>query len=179
MIADIVIQTPRLTLRPWTLADAPALFTILQEKDILLYFPPTEPRTLEQVQRYILFHQRHWQQRGYGHWAVVERQSGRLIGWNGLEYLPETSETEVAYLLSREFWGRGYASEAALAAVRFGLDQVGLRQIIGLVHSDNIASQRVLEKCGLHFVDRKTYFGILLCRYRIEPDQPPSHETLP
>jgi ribosomal-protein-alanine N-acetyltransferase len=165
-----IVETQRLILRPWLVDDADALLSILQEKDILRYFPPTEPRTIHQVRKYISFHHKHWQQHGYGHWAVIERESGRLIGWNGLEYLPETDETEVAYLLSREFWGRGYASEAGLAAVRFGLDQAGLRQIIGLVHPENIASRRVLEKCGLRFVDCKTYFGMLLCRYRIESE---------
>lgn len=173
-MAEIVIPTAHLILRPWKIEDADALFAILQEKDILHYFPPTEPRSIEKVHRYILFHQAHWQERGCGHWAVIERGSGRLIGWNGLEYLPDTDETEVAYLLSREFWGRGYASEAALAAVQFGLDQVGLQQIIGLVHPDNIASQRVLEKCGLAFIDRKIYFGMLLCRYRLDRPRNPT-----
>ena len=169
----MIVETQHLILRPWIVEDAQALLAILQEKDILRYFPPTEPRSIEKVRRYILFHQKHWRERGYGHWAVVERQSGRLIGWNGLEYLPDTDETEVAYLLGRDFWGRGYASEAAQAAVRFGFEQAGLLQIIGLVHPDNIASQRVLEKCGLLFVDRKIYFGMQMFRYRIERERTP------
>jgi RimJ/RimL family protein N-acetyltransferase len=161
------LTTPRLFLRAWTPEDAEALFTILQEKDLLRYFPRTIPPPLDRVERYIAHHLAQWQERGYGHWAVVLHPSNQLIGWNGLEYLPETSETEVAYLLSNKYWGQGFATEAARAAIDYGFGTVGLKQIIGLTHPENIASQRVLEKCGLAFIDRALYFGMELCRYRI------------
>jgi ribosomal-protein-alanine N-acetyltransferase len=117
--------------------------------------------------RYIVHQNNHWLEHGYGHWAVTLKESGEVIGWDGLEYLPETDENEVAYLLSHQVWGRGYATEAAAAAVKFGLEKAHLKSIIGLVHPGNAGSIRVLEKCGLSFVDRKVYWGLELCRYRI------------
>jgi [ribosomal protein S5]-alanine N-acetyltransferase len=158
--------TTQVTLRPWTLADVEPLFAILQEEDILSYFPRTTPPPIDRVERYIRYHLGQWQERGYGHWAVAEKASGRLMGWTGLEYLPETQETEVAYLLSHTFWGHGYATEAALAAVEYGFGPVGLAEIIGLVHPENIASRRVLEKCGLEYIDQKEYFGMQVLRFR-------------
>ncbi|MFH2103565.1 MAG: GNAT family N-acetyltransferase [Chloroflexota bacterium] len=166
------LQTARLSLRPWSPSDGDRLFTILQEEDILHYFPRTTPPTRDKVDKYIAHHLTHWQERGYGHWAVIYKQTNQIIGWCGLEFLPETDETEVAYLLSRDFWGRGLATEAARSAVEFGFQVASLERIIGLAHPGNIASQRVLEKCGLQFVDRKDYFGIELFRYWI--DKPPS-----
>jgi ribosomal-protein-alanine N-acetyltransferase len=74
----------------------------------------------------------------------------------------------VAYLLSKRVWSHGYATEAARAAIQFGFETAGLQQIIGLVHPDNVASIRVLEKCGLGFVNRITLWGMGLSRYRIE-----------
>jgi ribosomal-protein-alanine N-acetyltransferase len=162
------IFTPRLVLRPWSLADTGRLFDILREKDIFLYFPRTTPPSMDKVEKYITHHQDHWQQLGYGHWAVTLRAGSQLIGWNGLEYLPETEETEVAYLLSRQLWGQGYATEAARAALKFGFETAGLERIIGLVHPENSASRRVLEKCGLIYLERKIYWGLELCRYCIE-----------
>jgi ribosomal-protein-alanine N-acetyltransferase len=147
--------------------DAEALLQILQEENILQYFPASPPPSIERVNRYIAHHLAHWQERGYGHWAVTLRQDGRLLGWNGLEYLPDTDETEVAYLLSHQAWGRGYATQTARLAVRFGFETAGLEQIIGLVHPDNFGSIRVLEKCGLKPIDRKVYWGLELERYRI------------
>ena len=161
------LETPHLILRPWTQEDTDALFRILQEPDILEYYLPTN-FTLEKTERYINHQLKHWQERGYGHWAVALKEEGCVIGWDGLEYLPETDENEVAYLLSHRVWGRGFATEAARAALRYGFDTAGLQAIIGLVHPGNTGSIRVLEKCGLAFIDRKIYWGLEMCRYRIE-----------
>ncbi len=161
------LGTSHLILRPWTLEDADSLFLILQEPDILKYYPPTA-FTLEKTQRYIEHQLKHWQERGYGHWAVVTQAGGHVVGWNGLEYLPELDEVEVAYLLSQRVRGHGFATQAACAAVRFGFEKAGLKKIIGLVHPENIPSIHVLEKCGLVFIDRLTLWGLKIRRYQIE-----------
>ena len=93
--------------------------------------------------------------------------TGQLLGWNGLEYLPQLKETEVAYLLSRQVWGRGYATEAAIAALHYGFGQAHLESIIGLVHPENARSVRVLDKSGLTFLDRITLWGMDRTRYRL------------
>ena len=161
------IKTARLLLRPWTPDDAEALFNILQDQAVLRYLPNTSPPPLELAEKYIALQLDHWQERGYGHWAVVSQEDGQVLGWNGLGYLPEINETEVAYLLRQSAWNRGYASEAAQAAIRFGFNNGGLESIIGLVHPDNTASIRVLEKSGLTYADRITLWGVELKRYRI------------
>ena len=161
------IETPRLLPRPWSLKDGEAWFNILQEPDILRYSPDPNPPARFKAEAYINHHLTHWMQYGYGHWAVVTPADSQVIGWNGLEYLTELGEVEVAYLLTRRVWGRGYASEAAAAAIRFGFETAGLQAIIGLVHPDNIASIRVLEKCGLTFADDIKLWGMEMSRYRI------------
>jgi [ribosomal protein S5]-alanine N-acetyltransferase len=158
-------QTRSLTLRPLALTDAPPLFEILQEPGILQYFPPAPPPSLERTERYILRQSAHWEKHGYGHWGVVTPEDERLVGWVGLEFLPELGETEVAYLVSGRVRGRGYASEAGQAALSYGLGNCRLEYIIGLVHPENAASIRVLEKCGLAYVDRLTLWGLELARY--------------
>jgi ribosomal-protein-alanine N-acetyltransferase len=171
------ISTPRLLLRPWTLEDGEAWFNILQEPDILRYFPNPNPPARFKADAYIKHHLTHWMHNGYGHWAIVTPEDGRVIGWNGLEYLTELGEVEVAYLLTKRVWGRGYASEAARAAIRFGFETAGLSAIIGLVHPDNIASIRVLQKCGLTLADQIMLWGMGMSRYRIlrtAYDQSPS-----
>lgn len=140
---------------------------IVREPDILRYFPNPRPPPRARADAYIEQHLEHWQRYGYGHWAVVTPKDGRLIGWNGLEYLSELDEVEVAYLLSKRVWGRGYATEAAQAAVRFGFETAALPAVIGLVHPENAASIRVLEKCGLQYADRITLWGMGMSRYRI------------
>jgi [ribosomal protein S5]-alanine N-acetyltransferase len=161
------LQTLHLFLRPWKQEDAEILFEILQEKDLMRYFPSKSPPSREYVDHYILHQLAHWDKFSYGHWAVIDQQDGLLVGWNGLEFLPETKETEIAYLLSKRVHGRGFATEAARAAVNYGFKTAGLKEIIGLVHEENIGSIRVLEKCGLIYSDRITLWGMEMSRYRL------------
>lgn len=163
-----MITTPRLVLRPFTMNDRDVLFAIVQEPDVFLYFPTTDAWPMDKVERYINYQIAHWKKFNYGHWAVVMRGTGQIIGWNGLEYLPETDETEVGYLISGAFWGQSYATESAGAAVKFGLNRIGLKEIIGLTHPQNLASQRVLEKSGLSFTRSASYFGMEMLRYAIQ-----------
>ncbi len=165
------LHTAHAVLRPWGLEDAPRLLEIMQEEDIFKYFPPSPPPTLEKAQRYISHQLSHWEKYGYGHWAVTIKGDGQVVGWNGLEFLPETEETEVAYILSRPARGKGIASEAARVAVEFGFRSAGLKSLIDLVHPENAPSIRVLEKSGLRFIDRRVYFGMGMCRYRIEREE--------
>jgi RimJ/RimL family protein N-acetyltransferase len=163
-----VLETDRLILRPLTTGDVLPLHRILNEEDILHYFPNPASPSVERVEKLIGRQLAHWEEHGMGWWGVVPQGQEELIGWSGLQFLPETDEVEVGYLLSRAYWGKGLATEAAKAALTFGFQTLGLTQIVGLVHPQHIASQRVLEKAGLTFVNRAEYFGMAMLRYAIE-----------
>jgi RimJ/RimL family protein N-acetyltransferase len=165
------LTTPRLTLRPFTETDAEPLHRILNEVGILRYFPRPEPPDLARVQRLIAGQLRHWEEHGLGWWAVELCSTSELLGWNGLQYLPDTEEVEVGYLLSRRHWGQGLATEGAQAALRFGVETLGLGSIIGVVHPENIASRRVLAKAGLTFINEADYFGMHVRRYVTTADR--------
>lgn len=165
------LTTQRLTLRPFTEADAEALHRILAQDQILCYYPRPDAPDLARVQRLIAGQLRHWEEHGLGWWAVELRATGELLGWNGLQFLPETEEVEVGYLLSRTHWGQGLTTEGARAALRYGFETLRLGSIIGIVHPENIASQRVLEKAGLMFISEADYFGMHVCRYVVTTDR--------
>ena len=162
------LHTKSLSLRPLEPADAEVLHRIYQSDSVLKYFPSSTPPPLEKVQRFLARQQAHWEKYGYGNWAIQLNGEHALIGWAGLQYLPELNETEVGFLLDRPFWGRGYATQAGLASVQFGLEQIHLDHIIALVHPDNLASQRVIEKCGLGYRETIFLWGLDLRRYTLE-----------
>lgn len=162
------VKTERLVLRPFSEGDADPLHQILGVKDVLRYFPSPNPPSLEQVQKLVSHQIKHWQEHGLGWWAVEPRHTPELIGWCGLQYLPETEQVEVAYLLGKDHWGQGLATEAAMASLQFGFDVLNLATIIALVHPENRASQRVIEKLDMSFVDQCHLWGIDLYRYSIE-----------
>ncbi len=162
------LQTSHLVLRPFEPGDAEVLHRIYQSEGILRYFPNPVTPPLESVQRFITGQQTHWEKHGYGNWGVLSDGGREIIGWAGLQYLPELDETEVGFLLDHPFWGKGYATEAAQASLQFGFEHFNLDHIIALVHPDNHASQRVIEKCGMTYVRTLCLWGIELTRYRIE-----------
>jgi ribosomal-protein-alanine N-acetyltransferase len=161
------LTTPHLSLRPLTAEDAHTLHRIYQTEGVLEYFPNTEPPPFVKVERFIVGQERHWSEHGYGNWGIVPAGENQIIGWVGLLTVPELQETEVGYLLSRPYWGMGYATEAARASIKFGFENFKFDHIIGLVHPENIASRRVLEKCGMTYVENKFLWGLEMMRYII------------
>ena len=96
---------------------------------------------------------------GLGTWRATRRDNGDFIGWFALKYVPGTADVEVGYRLRHGAWGRGFATEVARELVRYGFDDLGLKRIIGVTHSDNLASQRVLQKIGLTDIGWGHYYG--------------------
>jgi ribosomal-protein-alanine N-acetyltransferase len=161
-------NSERLTLRSFTGSDAIPLHRIMGQSQILRYFSNSTPPELDRVERLVYFQLEHWEQYGYGWWAIdvlEEKEIGRFIGWAGLQFLSDTDEVEVAYMLDRDYWGRGLATEAANEALRYGFDQLKVDEIVGIVHPENAASIRVIEKLGMVFDTRKPYFGMDCFRY--------------
>ncbi len=165
------ITTSRLVLRPFTEEDAVPLHAILAEKDFLRYFPNPVSPPLDRVEKYITQQLKHWQEHEFGRWAVELRQESGLIGWNGLQYLPDTDEIEIGYILAKQHWNQGLTTEGARAGLRFAFEELGLEQLVGIVHPENRASQRVLEKLGMRFTNRAVYFGMEAFRYAIKPEE--------
>lgn len=159
------IQTKRLSLRPLETADAEVLFKSYQVKRVLQYFPPITTPTIEKVQRYITVQQKHWEKYGYAHWGIVPKGEKQIIGWAGLQFLPELNETEVGYFLDKSHWNKGFATEAANTSIQFGFDQCNLDHIIALVHPENLASRCVIDKCQFVYVETIHLWGIDLMRH--------------
>jgi RimJ/RimL family protein N-acetyltransferase len=85
-------------------------------------------------------------------WAIVWRKTGRLIGMMGLAPAPDGRSAELGYYIARDHWGRGIATEAAMAITRVGFESFGYAKLTSAYHTDNPASGRVLAKLGFTFV---------------------------
>lgn len=151
------IETERLLLRPFTPADAEALHAVWGDPAAQRFggdWP--RPETVADTRSYLEPILAGQAERGYASWAVVERESGRLIGDCGLFPADDVGpDVELAYGLAPDVWGRGYATEAAAACVRAGFEQLGLERIVADVDPANEASVRVLEKVGMRSIGRK------------------------
>lgn len=165
------LTTTHLTLRHLTLQDGEVLYHILHEEGVLRYFPRPDPPPRDRVDLFIVDQLRRWERDGFGLWALELQATGLLIGWAGLQALPETQEVEVGYLLGKTYWGQGLATEAGLASLNYAFGTLKLPKIVAIVHRGNRASQRVTQKLGMRYDGDVVYWGMLAYRYVMEAPQ--------
>ena len=146
-----MIETPRLILRPWRDSDF-APFAELCADPVVMRFL-RGPLTREQSDAYVRRVQQHWADHGFGKWVVEAPGVASFIGAIGLSNVQYeasfTPAVEIAWRLQQRFWGQGYATEAARAAMQDGYTRVGLREIVAVTALGNIPSQRVMERLGM------------------------------
>lgn len=142
------LETERLTLRPFREVDVGALFELSQDPDVMRYVADRRVPTLQETWRAVAGWLGHWVLRGYGQWAIEERSTGSLVGRAGIINPADWPGPEVGYLLGREWWGRGYATEAAQTAMDWGFREMGFDELISLIDPANKASIAVATRLG-------------------------------
>ena len=161
------IKTNRLNLRTFKRGDLDDYATIMSDPEVGKWFLKGDGYTREEAKESLDKILEHWDKHGFGIWAIINRENDVLIGRCGLNLIAETSEVEVDFALARNFWGRGYATEAAKAALTYGFRTLDLDRIIALAKPDNIASRRVIEKIGMRYIKNAEYWGITCAYYDI------------
>lgn len=169
-----VIETERLILRGHTKADLDVCAAIWGDAEVTRYIGG-RPFARDEVWSRILRYVGHWQEMGYGFWAVTEKASGRLIGELGFADFkrplePSFGDTpEMGWVLSPTGHGKGYASEAVAAALDWGDRNFDGRRTVCMIHPENEASLRVAQKAGFREFARADYHGptILLERFAV------------
>jgi RimJ/RimL family protein N-acetyltransferase len=153
MSQTIILETKSLTLRRLVTQDLGELFAFYSDPAVIQYIPDA-PRTYEETKKEL-----EWFMNGHpkfpklGLWATIYKETGQFIGRCGL--LPSTiegqAEVEVAFALSKSYWGQGLATEAAQGIVQYAFDHLGLSRLICLIEHDNQGSIRVATKIGMQF----------------------------
>jgi len=146
MKAPLRIEANRLVLRKPSLADADAVFTrYASDPDVTKFMGWRRHESIEETRVFLAFSDAEWDRWPAGPY-LIEAADGQLLGATGLKF--QTPTTAVAgYVLAQDAWGFGYATEALTAVVTVAMD-VGVHQLSATCHPENLASARVLEKCG-------------------------------
>ena len=146
------VETDRLRLRELRADEVEAMHRIYGDAETLRHVGRTRRPTpdLEATGRVVDFVRRHAELHGFSMWAIDERDGDALVGIAGLIWVEgHGPDVEAAYLLRRDRWGRGYATEALREVLRIGHDELGLDRIVALAYPENDASRRVMEKAGM------------------------------
>ncbi len=166
-----ILTTERLILRPLLSSDFSDYAAMYSDGEVLRYLAGgPEPWDRNRAWRHMAFMVGHWQLHGFGTWAVEERVTRTFLGVTGFAAPEGWPGFELAWTLARRFWGFGYATESARAALSHAFDVWRKDRVISLIHPDNLASIRVAERLGENLKDRVHLFGREMLCYGIDRD---------
>ena len=167
------IETSRLILRELQESDCEGMFALDSNPEVHKYLGNNPIKSIEQAKEIILFVRQQYIENGIGRWAVVIKETNEFAGWTGLK-LEKTLTNghsnyyDLGYRLRPEFWGKGIGFESALPFVNYGFEELGINKICGAADVDNIASNKILVKCGLNFIETFQYDGVPCNWYELE-----------
>lgn len=166
-----ILATDRLVLRWWRLDDADAMFRIFGDPAVhehtgaKPYESPAEARAwLEREVVEALA-------RGYGHWAVVERATGDVVGSCGFRGSSRPGEPEIGFTIARSRWGQGYATEISAACLRLATENLAASKVVSMTRPGNAPARRVLEKIGMELQGEEQHDGVVWCVYETAGEQ--------
>lgn len=155
----LIIETPRLILRELTDTDKEGMWELDSDPEVHRYLGNTPITSKEEAAKVIRFIRDQYEALGIGRFAVIEKSSGDFVGWSGLKLMKENCNGHIdfydlGYRLSQRFWGKGYATESAVAWRDHAFKVLNTDCLYGMTHFENKASQHVLEKTGLTFKNK-------------------------
>ncbi len=148
-------ETTRLIIRPWQDSDIKPFAAMNADLEVMKYFP----KILDFNETLVMYDNCKNNKNGFGIYPVEEKISGEFIGFVGLNipsYMPNS--VEIAWRLRKEFWSKGYASEAARKWLEIGFNEYGLEEIISFTTLENKKSQAVMEKIGMKRDKNRDFF---------------------
>lgn len=151
---NLILETERLILRPIEDKDAEALFALDSNPNVHMYLGNNPVTKIEQIHEYIQNIQNQYVQNGIGRFIAELKGSQEVIGWAGLKFITEEDNGhinfyDIGYRLREEFWGKGYAHEAAVKWLDHAFTTMKVPAVYASAHIDNIGSNKILRKIGL------------------------------
>lgn len=153
-----IIETKRLLLRELNISDAEHFFKLNANPEVLKYTGDKPFKSLSEAELFLKNYS-DYKINGFGRWAVISKESNEFLGWCGLK-LNEENQIDLGFRFFQKYWGKGYATEAAGAALEFGFNNLKMNNIIGRASAKNKASVNVLEKLGMSFWKSDSCEGI-------------------
>jgi ribosomal-protein-alanine N-acetyltransferase len=171
---DTVLVTRRMRLRTFRLEDVDALWAIQGDADTMRWYP--HPFSRDESETWIRRNLERYERDGYGQWATVLLDDGRLAGSCGLtnQSVDGVTEIEAGWIFDRALWNRGLATEAGSACRDLAFGPMGRTRLISLVRPENVASCRVAEKLGMTVEKETMHAELRHFVYAMTPDDVPA-----
>src|ERR1700731_1679685 len=154
-----VIVTERLLLRPFDASDLDSFAKMNADPEVVAFLGHGQPVDRNESWKILAWLIGHWQLRGFGSWAVEERETKGFVGRVGLFHPEGWPGIEISYVLARSFWGKGYATEGGRAAMLHAFEELKIPRVISLIHPNNHGSVKVAKKLGETFEREMDFNG--------------------
>jgi RimJ/RimL family protein N-acetyltransferase len=151
------LETARLRLRAWRDDDLEPLAR-LNADPLAMHHMGRGPLDLDETRGQLERFRAHWRKHGFGLWALEDRETGAFLGRTGVSYHAVwPDDPEVGWFLDPKVWGRGLATEAGGASIRYGFETVKAPRLVSICIPENRASRRVMEKLGFTYLTTRPY----------------------
>jgi RimJ/RimL family protein N-acetyltransferase len=154
------LESTRTCLRPFTVADAEAVFGWCSDAAVMRYIPYGPDPDLNHTRQRIGRYQAHQAAHGFSKFLVLEKDSHEPIGDAGFLHLPGGVRVELGYRLKKSHWGRGLAEEIATCLLAAARSRIGLEKVHAFAHPDNAASLRIIQKLGFRFQQTERLYDL-------------------
>jgi RimJ/RimL family protein N-acetyltransferase len=163
------LETERLLLVPLEMKHIDNLADLDSDPEVLRYITDGVPRDRKHQEEGVPRVMKYMEENpGLGLWVTYLKDTNEFVGWYILKHLPNDGEVEVGFRLKKQFWGKGYSTEAGNALLKHGFETLGLKRIAAIVRPDNFASQAVIKKIGLKEEGTGTFHGIHCLYFGLE-----------
>ncbi len=160
----VLIETERLRLCPMEMGDLDEFAALHTDPEVTHFIRPLDRAAAEERLRR---DESEWLERGHGLLAVLDQRDGAFLGRCGLKHWPQFDETELGWVLRRDAWGQGYATEAARACIEWGFAEFDVPYLTAMINPDNVRSVRVAERLGLTAMRNDVLLGDPVVVYRL------------
>src|SRR6476661_7130403 len=161
----VFCETQRFLLRELLPTDIDGMFEMDADGDVHKFLGNMPVSSKEQVAGIINFIRQQYDTYGIGRWAVLDKHTNEFLGWAGLKFMTEETNGkkgfyDLGYRLIKRYWGKGIATECAIASLAYAFDTLEVNEVYGMASVENIGSNRVLQKAGLKFMGTFEHKGI-------------------
>ncbi|MEO8513471.1 MAG: GNAT family N-acetyltransferase [Ignavibacteria bacterium] len=163
-----ILETERLLLRSLEPEDIEVIAKMFGDEEVMRFIGEGKTYPRSAAEQSITKWNDYEREHGFTSWAVIRKEDNALIGKCGFNYLPDNSDIELSYMLDEPYWGSGYASEIAKAALEYGLNKLNMKRVVAIVYPQNSPSIRVIEKTGMKYEKEYDYHGIKMLMYAVD-----------
>lgn len=169
----IFVETERLILREILLSDVDGIFELDSDPQVHKYLGNKTVSNKSESEAVINYIRQQYLDNGIGRWAIIEKSTNNFVGWTGLKFVTELTNGrknyyDLGYRLIRKYWGQGIATETAFASLDYGFTKLKVGKVYAAASYENAASNKILQKIGMQFIETFYYEDIKCNEYKID-----------